>query len=170
MSSHDIAALLENTTRFEVVRLEDLKDPLVRQGIAYWDALRGPRAFPSRGEVNPRAVAPLLSRAILLKVIGGGEDFEFAIVGDDVNRAYCAPLLHRRLSEIACDLPNSAAWWGRVYRDICRTGRPWAVCMHAGSDGETNYSDGEAALLPLGASQDSVDHIVTFAWRRLMRT
>lgn len=170
MSSHDIAVLQDGATRFEVVGIDAIQDAQVRQGIAYWNALRGPRVFPSREEVSPRAIAPLLSRAILLKVIGDGEDFEFVIVGDEVERAYRTTLLHRRLSDVARDLPNSAAWWEHVYREICRTGVPWAVRMHAGVDNETNYSDGEAALLPLGTADGKVEYIMTFAWRKLLRT
>ncbi|MDE2182405.1 MAG: PAS domain-containing protein [Alphaproteobacteria bacterium] len=169
MSSREIPAPANDTTAYEIVRLEDLEDPLVRLGVEHWQTVRGERAYPSRDQIDPKAIARALHRIIILKVIDGGEDFEFAIVGDEVNRAYRVPFARRRLSAISRDLPNSAAFWGTIYRDICRTGKAWAVRMFSGFDGETNFSHGEAALLPLGPVDGVVDHIITFSKRAVTR-
>lgn len=153
---------------FEPISLDAVSKPLVQQGLAYWRSLCGARAFPARSQIAPRAIMRLLTNTVLLKVLDEGADFEFLVVGDEVTRAYRAPLMHRRLSEVAKDLPNAAVFWGHVYRDIVQNRKPWAVRFCAGHDGEAKFSDGEAILLPLGPSDDVVDHIITFTKRSLV--
>lgn len=153
---------------YQVIGLDDLRYPEVCEGLAYWQSLRGTRAFPSREQIEPRGIARILTNTILIKVLGGGTDFEFAIVGDEVMRAYRTPLIHRRLSDIARDMPNSAAWWGYVYQDICLNRKPWAVRYGAGFDGEAKFSDAEAVVLPLGPTDAAVDHLITFGKRTLI--
>lgn len=152
---------------YQIIGLDDLRYEPVREGLAYWQSLRGTRAFPAREQIEPRAIARLLTNTIVIKVIGGGTDFEFLTVGDEVMRAYRTSLIHRRLSDIAVDMPNSAAWWGYVYQDIFHHRKPWAVRYGAGFDGEAKFSDAEAVVLPLGATDAVVDHILTFGARTL---
>jgi hypothetical protein len=166
MAAFDRADAAPPATTYDVIAPEDLRFDEVCEGFAYWKLLCGERPFPTREEISPRAIARLLTNLILLKVIDGGADFEFVIVGDEVQRAYSASLLRRRLSDIAKDLPNSAAYWGGVYRDIVRTGKPWAVRFAAGLDGETRFFEAEAVLLPLGPREGAVDHILTFGKRK----
>lgn len=164
MSSHELAP---KGPTFEAIALEALSKPLVIQGLAYWRSLCGTRTFPAREQLSPREILRLLTNTILLKVIDGGNDFEFAVVGDEVTRAYRTKLIHRRLSEIAKDIPNAATFWGGVYRDIIQNRKPWAVRFSSGSDGEARFSNAEAVLLPLGPRDDVVDHIITFTQRTL---
>ncbi len=152
---------------FEPIDIDAVSKPLVQEGLAYWRSLCGSRAFPARDQISPRAIRRLLTNTILIRVLDAGADFEFLVVGDEVTRAYRAPLMHRRLSEIGKDIPNAAGFWGNVYRDIVQNRKPWAVRFSAGHDGEARFSDGEAILLPLGPSDDVVDHIITFTKRTL---
>jgi hypothetical protein len=156
-------------TRFEFCSLQDIDDPLLRTGIAYWEKLRGGRAFPAREQIGPRAIAPLLSRTVLIKVLEDGADFEYVVVGDEVARAYKAKLIHRRISDIAREMPNNIDFWGGVYRQICKDHKPVAVRIVAGHDGETHFSEGTVVLLPLGSSDERVDHMITFGRRRLTK-
>jgi hypothetical protein len=151
---------------FAVIDFEALRFREVREGYAYWDRLRGDRAFPAREQLQPRAIAPLLTNLILLRVIDGGRDFEYRIVGDEVSRAYRTQLNLRRLSEVGKDIPTAATYWGDVYRDICQNRKPWAVRYSPGIDGEGRFSEAEAVLLPLGPRDDEVDYILTFGKRR----
>lgn len=155
---------------YQIMGLDEVCYAPVRDGLTYWQSLRGTRAFPSREQIEPQAIARILTNTIVIKVLGGGTDFEFLIVGDEVMRAYRKPLIHRRLSDIALDMPNSAAWWGYVYQDICLHRKPWAVRYGAGFDGEAKFSAAEAVVLPLGATDTVVDHILTFGARTLSGT
>ena len=152
---------------YQSIGLDELHYLQVREGLAYWQSLCGNRAYPARQQIEPRAICRLLCNTIVIKVIDGGADFEFAIVGDEVTRAYRAPLMRRRLSEVAADLPHSAEYWGSVYRDICTNRQPRAVRFSSGFDGEARFADAEAVLLPLGPNDETVDHIITFAKRTL---
>ncbi len=152
-------------TTYRAIGLAELSYPQVRDGLQYWQSLKGERLFPSRQQVKPRAIASLLANTILIKVIEGGKDFVFTIVGDEVLRSYRTPFIHRRWSELVVDLPHAAAYWGDVYRDICRNKKPWAVRYTPGLDGEAKFSKAEAVVLPLGPNDDVVDHILTFGER-----
>ncbi len=168
MSSQD-PAKTPGGSSFEMRDIADVDDPLLLRGITYWNALRGTRKFPAREQIEPRAIAPLLSRTVIIKVVEGGTDFEYIIVGDEVERAYKAKLIHRRVSEVARELPNTVGFWNDRYRDVCRTHKPVFVRMVAGHDGEANFSEGQVVLLPLGVSDEQVDHMITFGKRTLIR-
>jgi hypothetical protein len=150
---------------FAVIGVEELRFTALQQGYAYWNSLRGARAFPAREQLQPRCIATLLTNLILIRVLDHGLDFEYRIVGDEVSRAYRSQLNLRRLSEVGKEMPTAATYWGDVYRDICKNRKPWAVRYSPGLDGEGHFSEAEAVLLPLGPSDDEVDHILTFGKR-----
>lgn len=155
--------------QFAMIALGDLRWAPVRAGCDYWNALRGTRRFPAWSEIAPSRIARLLANAIVIKVLDGGADFAFPIVGDQVIRSYRAAILHRRLSEIALEMPKTCAWWGEVYRTIVRTGEPCAVRFSSGLDGESRFADAETALLPVGPAENEVDRIVGFTHRRMIK-
>ena len=151
-------------TSFDIAKLDELTHPVLRQGIAHWNAVRGFRAFPAREDLKPRQIATLLTHMTLLRAIDGGMDCEFRIVGDEVGRAYRAPLINRRASEVARDLPKAALSWGNILRRVATSRLPLAVHIHTGRDApEVNFTEAQVVCLPLGPRDDLVDHIVTFA-------
>lgn len=151
------------TTTFEVIALEGLQSPIVRQGVEYWTRLRGARRFPARNDINPHAITALLPHMILVRLFDGGADFELRIVGDEVVRAYRAPLMNRLLSDIATDLPLVTKRMSDVYRRVVESGMPLAVHTCVGFDApEVNFVDAEDVFLPLGMQDDTVDHLLTF--------
>jgi hypothetical protein len=74
-------AFPEQTT-IEFAPLDEIRSPILHQGVDHWIGLSGKRSFPSREELRPRAIAGAMSHMVLVKVIDGGADFEFRIVGD----------------------------------------------------------------------------------------
>lgn len=150
---------------FKAIGFDELRFAPVREGLQYWQSLCGARAYPARDQIMPRAICRILCSALLIKVIEGGADFEYAIVGDEVARTYRAHLARRKLSEVAVEMPVSSAYWGTVYRDICAIRQPRAVRYSVQLDNEANFADAEAVLLPLGPDDETVDHIITFAKR-----
>ncbi|GAA0581816.1 PAS domain-containing protein [Rhizomicrobium electricum] len=154
--------------QFEIIDFGQLRLQPVLEGFRYWNALRGDRPYPARSEISPRSIAPLLANAIVIRVLSGGEDFEIAIAGDEVVRSYRINILHRRLSEIAVDLPIVCAWWGSVYRRIAQCGQPCAVKFSSGLDSEMKFANAETALLPLGPAGGPVDHIIGFTKRHFV--
>lgn len=154
--------------QFEIIDFSQLRLEPVLEGVRHWNALRGDRPYPARSEITPRGVAPLLTNVVVIRVLSGGEDFEIAIAGDEVVRSYRTNILHRRLSEIAGDLPNVCAWWGNVYRSIAQSGQPCAVRFSSGLDSEMKFADAETALLPLGPAGGPVDYIIGFTKRHFV--
>jgi hypothetical protein len=157
---HEIPA----KTFVETITLDQLDSSVVRLGANYWRSLRNGRKFPARENLSPRDLAGVLRNMVLVKVLDGGADFEYRIVGDAQVCAYSIPLQGRRFSEVAADAPR----FGRVLRglhtQICQTGEPFAIRGRVGRDvPQANFIYCESAFLPLGASDAAVDHVLVFS-------
>ncbi len=150
-------------TQIEIVSLEAMEQPVLRQGVAYWRTLRGTRAFPSRDDIRLRDLSSLLKHVVFVKVLDDANDFLLKVVGDEVARCYRAPLINRRMSEIAVDLPYSVTRWSALYRKVALSGEPLAVCVKVGGEkAELNFTHSATVCLPFGVTDDRVDHLVTF--------
>ena len=155
---------IPDKTSVEAITLDQLNDPAVRFGATYWRLLRKNRRFPTREELSPRDMAAVLRNMILVKVLDGGADFEYRIVGDAQVCAYGIPLQGRRLSEIAVEAPRFGRILQRLVTQVSREGAPLAIRGRVGRDvPEANFIYCESALLPLGASPDVVDHVLIFS-------
>lgn len=163
MSCISQPARFAKKTTAEVIEPEALRRPKTQLGYRYWRSLCGTRRFPARDEINPRDIAAALTNMILVKAIDGGADFQFRIVGDHAGRGYRADLNNRTFSSMEDELPRAVANWYRVYRGIVDTGRPLAVDIVTGIDAPyVNFTEAEAVFLPLGPSDGTVDHVLTF--------
>ena len=60
----------------------EVQNPLTRKALDKWNRLRGDRRFPSRRDAAPRELSSLLRNIALVRVIQGGADFQFRIIGD----------------------------------------------------------------------------------------
>ena len=150
-------------TKVEIVTLTELRTPVVRSGIDYWQRLRGERPYPMRDEICVRDISGLLKHMVFSKVQEGADDFLLKIVGDEVCRAYRAPLINRYMREIASDLPNMVQRWLPLYQHVARSGEPLAVIVTVGLDvPEINFTHAETVCLPFGPAGGPVDHVVTF--------
>ena len=151
------------TTMIETFAPEDLRSPQLRLGYDHWRSLCGARRFPSRDEIKPRDIASALSNMVLVKVLGEGEDLQFRIVGYHASRGYHIDFTNRLLSEIASVLPRASRNWAGICRQIIASGAPLGVRVHSGFDApEVNFTEAESVFLPLGTTDDRVDHVMTF--------
>lgn len=156
-------AAFPNHTSYDIVALDNLRSAAVVQGVAYWNRIRSARPYPTRDELKVRDIPGLLKHMVLLKVIGNADDFLLKVVGDEVVRAYRAPLANRLLSNIGQELPATAQRWMKIYRQVAQTGLPVAVVITLGLEiPEVNFTHAEAVCLPFGAEGGPVDHLVTF--------
>jgi hypothetical protein len=142
-----------------------LASPIVRQGLDYWLNLKGDRAYPARSEIVPRAIVRLLPNLSLIRLIDGGADYEFRIVGDAHTRAHriLSQGLGLRLSDVDKFIPGYGAGLKMVYDAAVRERgaigfRGW---FRRGEQKEKSFS--ESVLMPLGPDAATIDHVLTFS-------
>ena len=143
------------------VTLDELDSGVLKLAAKYWRSLRDGRRFPARKDLHPRDMAGILRDVILVRIIDGGADYEYRIVGDAQAQAYTVPLQGRRISEIAVTAP----WFGHIaaftYEYVRRSGEPLAMRGRIGREfPEAKFVYHESVFLPLGANGDAVDHLL----------
>lgn len=153
--------LLPEKTDFELLPLEMVACAPARRGIATWQTLRGARRFPARSALKPRDLAAFMQYMSVVQVIDNGGDFENRFVGDAVVRAHEVPIERRRFSDVAADMPTLMGQLLPLFRHVVKTGEPLAYRGKTGHDMQrVAYTDFEGVLLPLGETDEAVDHVV----------
>lgn len=145
----------------EVLSVDAVKSPIVAQGVAYWQALRGERRFPARTELSPRAMAALLKHVAVVETIQDGEDYRYSLVGDAHVEARGHDFRGETLGLIAEHSPRFAARTRELFDTIRHTGEPRLIrgSMNPNaSDWRFGYR--ECAFLPLGEQEDTVDGLL----------
>lgn len=149
---------------FGVVPLEAVESPILQEGIAYWSKLRDGRKFPARKDVTARGLKTILRNTVLLRVIDGGRDYEYRVVGDAFLLAHHFFPQGHLWSEVRAVAPDYAAAVKPAYDMVVETPEP-----HARS-GWTEKSErnpepifAEAVYLPIGPDERTVDHILALA-------
>ncbi len=151
-------------TSFELVTLDELESPAVREGAGYWRTLRGNRRYPARKDILPRDIASILRNMILIKVIDGCSDFEFRIAGDAQVQAHAIPFQGRRLNQLMQIAPAFCLSLRSIFIHVVLSGAPAAVRGRMGADfPNAKYTYCESMFLPLGAGDDAVDHLMMFS-------
>lgn len=146
------------------IALNEIDSPVLQQGIAYWRRLCAERKFPSRGDVTPRGLSSLLRNTALLRVVDGGKDYEYRIVGDAYVMAHGVSFQGKLWSETDKLSPGYHAMIKSVYDRVVRKGEPVAMrgwIERSRQQFEPIYS--EYVFLPLGTDGLKVDHILVFA-------
>ena len=158
------AAFHPPEVRSHRIKLEEIDSPILLHGAAYWRELCDGRAFPARCDVTPRGLAGLLRNTSLLKVIDGGKDYEYRIVGDAFVMAHGTSFQGKRWSETGKLSPHYNAVIKSTYDHVAHKAEPVAMrgwIERGGHRSELVYS--EYLFLPLGSDGKSVDHILVFA-------
>ena len=146
------------------IALAEIDSTILLQGIAYWRGLCRERKFPARADVTPRGLAGLLRYTTLLRVIDGGKDYEYRIVGDAYVMAHGTSFQGKRWSDTDKLSPGYHAAIKSTYDRVVRKGEPVAMrgwIERGGKNSGLVYS--EYLFLPLGESDQTVDHILVFA-------
>jgi hypothetical protein len=146
------------------IALTDIDSPVLQQGIAYWRRLCGERSFPSRDDVTPRGLSSLLRNTTLLRVVDGGKDYDYRIVGDAYVMAHGISFQGKLWSETDKLSPGYHAMIKSIYDRVVRKAEPLAIrgwIERSSQQSEPIYS--EYVFLPLGTDGATVDHILVFA-------
>jgi len=146
------------------IALAEIDSTILLQGAAYWRGLCRERKFPARAEVTPRGLAGLLRYTTLLRVIDGGKDYEYRIVGDAYVMAHGVSFQGKRWSDTDKLSPGYHAMIKSTYDRVVHKGEPVAMrgwIERGGKSSGLVYS--EYVFLPLGEDDRTVDHILVFA-------
>jgi hypothetical protein len=105
-----------------------------------------------------------MTNVSLVRVLDGGEDYEFRIIGDAHLRAYGSNYMGKHMRDIIAVAPK----FGRLLRasfDLVRTtGRPHAFRGLVGYDTpDSRFSAFETCYLPFGEGPAAVDYIMNAA-------
>ena len=144
-----------------ILAIDQVESDTLRRIIALWRRLKGDRRFPAREAVAPRDFGKLLRHVTLLRVLDGGADYEFRIVGDVQVQAYGENFRTMRLSEVGLTHPRFAEGMKIFYEGV-RMGRdPFGYRGWIGRDmPDTKFSYHELAFFPLGPGDETVDHVL----------
>ena len=146
------------------IALGEIDSSILLQGLEYWRGLCGERKFPARSDVTPRGLGGLLRYTTLLRVIDGGKDYDYRIVGDAYVMAHGVSFQGKRWSQTDKLSPGYHAMIKSIYDRVARKAVPIAMrgwIERSGATAEYIYS--EYIFLPLGTDGMTVDHILAFA-------
>jgi hypothetical protein len=145
--------------------LDEISSQILRRGLEYWTSLSADGKFPSRSDISPRPIAPILSNTLIIKVLGNGQEFQIVIAGEALRAYYGAWVLHATTADADRYMPG----FGRLIWKACRTvrdsGEPLALRGVIASDLPAGRGLGkvvryECVYLPLGSDPTNIDHIL----------
>jgi hypothetical protein len=144
------------------IAFDEISSPIVRQGYDYWLSKRAGRTFPARADINPAEIKRLLPHVILVRVLDGGRDYQYRIVGEANVKAHGFNPLNGRVGDLDRQVQGYTAMMIGLYTHICRTGRPFAArgtLVHL----DRSFQTYESIYMPLGPDGDTVDHLLAIA-------
>lgn len=144
------------------IALSQVQNALLRKGLALWQSARGPRRFPVRHQMSPRALGPLLRNTALIKVLEDGAEFQIRIIGDAILAAQGDHVQGMTTAEIEDQLPGYGMLLHRIYSRVHRGSEPLAFAGEFRREADGKAFDHEHLLVPLGESDDAVDHLMSF--------
>src|SRR5438874_31119 len=95
---------------------------IVVPALSYWESIRGDRAMPRRGDIDPAEIPRLLPFVMLVDVSADPLDFRFRLVGTEIDAITSTNLRGQRFSanaQLAC---GSKVW--NDYEVVTTTRRP----------------------------------------------
>lgn len=143
----------------ELVSPDSLDSKPVSLAVCYWENLRGGRNFPARTDITPRGMAPFLRNIVLIRVVDGGRDYEYRIVGDACVQAFGLNFRGARLTEVEAAEANYGLATRAAYEHVRTMGRPFALRGWVAPSIPSFFSYHETAFLPFG-DNGTVDHIL----------
>ena len=147
----------------DYISVDDIQNPIVRAGIAYWQGLCRGRAYPARPDVSPSGMRKFLANTALVRVIDDGADYEYRIAGEAHVMSHGIPLQGKKMSELDGLDPAYRPVLKSLYDTVAKSHAPQGVrgAIKA-ADGAPVHYKSESAFLPLGPDEKTVDHILVF--------
>ncbi|MGD0866111.1 MAG: PAS domain-containing protein, partial [Rhizomicrobium sp.] len=141
----------------------EIQNAKLRKAFDLWTKLKGTRNFPARSEISPRDLTDFLRNTVLVRVLDGGNEFQFRIVGDAIVLAQGQSFQGLTTAEIEVRLPGYGVMVKRAYRRVHNERKPLVLrgwFEHAVTKRAFFH---ETLGLPLGPDDETVDHILVVA-------
>ena len=136
--------------------LLDIRSPILRQGLAYWNEKRGHRAMPARADFDPMEIIPILPHVVLLDVLRDPLDFRYRLIGTLTEEHMAEPYTGRRFSEIPHQRAPSRIW--SCSEQVVQDPRPLRSDIpYIGP--KRDFTTVEDVMMPLAADGETVDMI-----------
>jgi hypothetical protein len=148
----------------EVIALEDIESPEIRTVVAAWKKWSGFQAMPSRERLSLHDLGSILANISLARVLDGGDDYEFRIIGDAHVRAYGTNYQGRRVSDVVRAAPKFGKQLKASYDYVRISRQTFSVRGLVGRNApDAGFAWFETCYLPFGDIKDRVDHILNVA-------
>jgi hypothetical protein len=140
------------------LRLDDpTLDADIRLALDYWQRKCAGRLAPTRADIDPVEIAPLLPRVMLVDVGGDPIDFRFRLAGTGIFKIHGAELTNKRALDL--EPPVYAALIHRLYRDALARRAPIAHRLLI--ECRTRRSDYMCIILPLSEDGRTINRLMT---------
>ena len=140
------------------LRLDDPDlDSDLRFALDYWREKRGGRLAPTRGDIDPVDIAPLLPRVMLVDVSGDPVDFRFRLAGTGLFKIHGAELTNKRALDL--EPPAYGALMHRLYGEALARRAP--VAHRLLIECQTRRSAYMRIILPLSEDNQVINRLVT---------
>jgi hypothetical protein len=103
-----------------MLHLEDC-DPALRELHGYWQAQRGDRAMPTRGDIDPAAIPRLLPKIMLIGVEPGPR-FRYRLMGSELIERFGRNATGLYVDEVLAGAHRE--FMLALYADVCDLGQP----------------------------------------------
>jgi hypothetical protein len=134
----------------------DVRDPLLKQLLAYWQEKRGTRAMPSRGDLDPLEMKFALGSVMLVDVLRDPLRYRIRLHGSELSRRGGFDLTGKMLDEMP--LPEAREFARLSFTRVVDAQLPiWGIRERMADGKILRY---EALLLPLSAKGDGVDMLL----------
>jgi hypothetical protein len=129
----------------------------LRSLLAYWESRRNGHPMPARADLDPLHFPALMSRVMLVDVLGPPLDFRYRLVGTAAVERLGADYTGARFSELAYQTPSSLMFsFAMAITEARQPG--WAEIRHVGPDLTSRTSI--ILAMPLSGDGQTVDMLL----------
>jgi hypothetical protein len=136
--------------------LTEPQDQTLQTLLSYWYEKRGERTAPSRADIDPEQLAPLLPYLALYDVLDG--DFRVRLFGTGLVLAYDGNITGKLMSD--WDLNGINSQLAEQLTEVVRDRRPNALRAKFAKETDNRYLEYEQIALPLSADGETVNMIL----------
>lgn len=159
-STEGLIKLNDAARKTQKIDPSEVQNALTRKALDKWNRLRRDRRFPSRKDAAPRELSSLLRNIALVRVLHGGADFEFRVLGDAIIQSQTGLQTGMTTNELEDRYPGYGMLFRNLYRLVCDTREPQAYRGFYERTADKCSFYHETLLLPLGEDDGVVDHIL----------